>query len=51
MLFAATVCSQSSSVQSWTVAMMVVPWVLLLVVIVAATSMMCWIKTTKKGIT
>ena len=30
--------------------MMVVPWVLLLVVIVVATGMICWIKTTKKGI-
>ena len=30
--------------------MMVVPWVLLLVVIVVAAGMICWIKSTKKGI-
>ena len=30
--------------------MLVVPWVLLLVVIVVATGMPCWINTTKKGI-
>ena len=29
--------------------MMVVPWVLLLVVIVVAAGMICWIKTTKIG--
>ena len=29
--------------------MMVVPWVLLLVVIVVAAGMICWLKTTKKG--
>ena len=29
--------------------MMVVPWVLLLVVIVVATGMICWLKISKKG--
>ena len=29
--------------------MMVIPWVLLLVVIVVAAGMICWLKTSKKG--
>ena len=44
-----TVCPQSASLQSWTVVMMVVPWVLLLVGIAVAAGMICWLKSTKKG--